>query len=132
MVAFQLEESITISTTSPAEFCQILNCCPSTGKAEKKGPEEAPEFKNIADQLTKSSSNIALGVGIAFLALTMRNLTRPDTQEISFQHFKTQLLAKDVVDRIEVANKTTAKVCHLRHGFGLMSWDCCHICYVVS
>lgn len=52
-----------------------------------------------------------LGVGVAFLALTMRNLTRPDTQEISFQHFKTQLLAKDVVDRIEVANKTTAKVC---------------------
>ncbi|KAL0056074.1 hypothetical protein WJX82_007524 [Trebouxia sp. C0006] len=80
------------------------------GKAEKKSPEEAPEFKNIADQLTKSSGNIALGVGIAFLALTMRNLTRPDTQEISFQHFKTQLLAKDVVDRIEVANKTTAKV----------------------
>lgn len=42
--------------------------------------------------------------------MLMRNLTRPDTQEISFQHFKTQLLAKDVVDRIEVANKTTAKV----------------------
>ncbi|KAA6422154.1 MAG: AAA-type ATPase [Trebouxia sp. A1-2] len=81
------------------------------GKAEKKGPEEAPpEFKVIADQLTKSSGNIVLGLGIAFLALTMRNLTRPDTQEISFQHFKTQLLAKDVVDRIEVANKTTAKV----------------------
>ena len=40
----------------------------------------------------------------------MRNMTTPDTQEISFQHFKTQLLAKDVVDRIEVANKTTAKV----------------------
>lgn len=51
-----------------------------------------------------------LGVGIVFLAMMMRNLTRPDTQEISFQHFKTQLLAKDVVDRIEVANKTTAKV----------------------
>lgn len=48
----------------------------------------------------------------------MRNLTRPDTQEISFQHFKTQLLAKDVVDRIEVANKTTAKVLpHYDHDF---------------
>ncbi len=71
-----------------------------------------------------------LGVGVAFLALTMRNLTRPDTQEISFQHFKTQLLAKDVVDRIEVANKTTAKVCHLRRCCGLISWDCCHVCFV--
>lgn len=55
-----------------------------------------------------------LGVGIVFLAMMMRNLTRPDTQEISFQHFKTQLLAKDVVDRIEVANKTTAKVYQAR------------------
>ena len=51
--------------------------------------------------------------GILAIAALMRSFTRPDTQEISFQHFKTQLLAKDVVDRIEVANKTTAKVLSL-------------------
>ena len=62
------------------------------------------------ESVQKSSGNIFAGVGIILIAMLMRNLTRPDTQEISFQHFKTQLLAKDVVDRIEVANKTTAKV----------------------
>eukprot|EP00891_Asterochloris_glomerata_P002430 jgi/Astpho2/2430/e_gw1.00044.20.1_t len=40
----------------------------------------------------------------------MSNISRPDAQEISFQHFKTQLLSKDVVDKIEIANKHTAKV----------------------
>lgn len=50
------------------------------------------------------------------LAMYMRAWTTPDTQEISFQHFKTQLLAKDVVDHIEVANKTTAKVCNVVPG----------------
>ena len=82
----------------------------SAGKTDKKGPEETPELKQLVDSLTKSSGNIIAGVGIIAIAMFMRNLTRPDTQEISFQHFKTQLLAKDVVDRIEVANKTTAKV----------------------
>ena len=67
-------------------------------------------MKQFVDSLNKSSGNIIAGVGIIAIAMFMRNLTRPDTQEISFQHFKTQLLAKDVVDRIEVANKTTAKV----------------------
>ncbi|KAL3140183.1 ATP-dependent zinc metalloprotease FTSH 10, mitochondrial [Trebouxia sp. C0009 RCD-2024] len=80
------------------------------GKTDKKGPEESPEFKQFVESVQKSSGNIFAGVGIIAIAMLMRNLTRPDTQEISFQHFKTQLLAKDVVDRIEVANKTTAKV----------------------
>lgn len=95
----------------------------SAGKSDKKGPEETPEFKQLLDSLTKSSGNIIAGVGIIAIAMFMRNLTRPDTQEISFQHFKTQLLAKDVVDRIEVANKTTAKVqpCCNR-GFPQLIW----------
>ena len=46
-----------------------------------------------------------MGVG-ALLA----NLGRPDAQEISFQHFKTHLLGAGVVDRVEVTNKTSAKV----------------------
>ena len=77
--------------------------------------EDTPEFKQFADQFTKSGGNFFVGTAIIAIAWMMRSLTRPDTQEISFQHFKTQLLAKDVVDRIEVANKTTAKVISTRH-----------------
>lgn len=40
---------------------------------------------------------------------------RPDVQEISFQHFKTHLLAKDVIDKLEVTNKTLVKV-YIRQG----------------
>ena len=83
------------------------------GKSDKKGPEDNPEFKQLVDQVSKSSGNIIAVAGILVIAALMRSFTRPDTQEISFQHFKTQLLAKDVVDRIEVANKTTAKVLSL-------------------
>lgn len=94
------------------------------GKSDKKGPEDAPEFKQFLDQFTKSSGNLIAGVGIIIIALLMRNFTRPDTQEISFQHFKTQLLAKDVVDRIEVANKTTAKVCTSKLHIGKVAVRC--------
>ena len=81
------------------------------GKSDKKDPvEDTPEFKQFVETFNKSSGNFIAGAGIILIAVLMRSLTRPDTQEISFQHFKTQLLAKDVVDRIEVANKTTAKV----------------------
>lgn len=86
----------------------------------------------MVDSLTKSSGNIITGVGIILIAIFMRNLTRPDTQEISFQHFKTQLLAKDVVDRIEVANKTTAKVplwIHITHLSSCLM-HCCHVTYI--
>lgn len=48
---------------------------------------------------------VLLGIG-ALLA----NVVRHDAQEISFQHFKTQLLSRGLVDKVEVTNKTTAKV----------------------
>lgn len=79
----------------------------------------------MLESFSKSSGNLAVGVGFILIAMLMRNMTTPDTQEISFQHFKTQLLAKDVVDHIEVANKTTAKVCCielLSHAVSC-SWD---------
>jgi hypothetical protein len=38
----------------------------------------------------------------------MRGTVLPE--QVSFQFFKTQLLAKDLVEKVEVANKTTAKV----------------------
>ena len=40
---------------------------------------------------------------------------RPDVQEISFQHFKTHLLAKEAIDKVEVTNKTLVKV-YIRQG----------------
>lgn len=43
-------------------------------------------------------------------ALLMTALSRPDAQEISFQTFKTDLLAHRSVDRIEVINKSLVKV----------------------
>lgn len=35
---------------------------------------------------------------------------RPDVQEISFHHFKSNLLGQGLVERLEVTNKTSVKV----------------------
>ena len=42
----------------------------------------------------------------------------PLAQEVSFQWFKTQLLAKGVVEKLEVANKQTVKVGGVPQGRG--------------
>ena len=71
------------------------------------------EPKNIQETLKTSKESVRQAVLLAVtvaLAYAMSNISRPDAQEISFQHFKTQLLSKDVVDKIEIANKHTAKV----------------------
>ena len=43
-------------------------------------------------------------------ALLMTAFARPDAEEISFQTFKTDLLAKQFVERVEVVNKSLVKV----------------------
>lgn len=48
--------------------------------------------------------------GVFGSALVMTALARPDAQEISFQMFKTDLLAQRLVERIEVVNKSLVKV----------------------
>ena len=53
---------------------------------------------------------IILFAGILSLGGMLANLGRSDVQEISFQHFKTHLLAQGLVEKVEVANKTSAKV----------------------
>jgi AFG3 family protein len=59
---------------------------------------------------------VALGGQAALLIMLIgigaliANVGRPDVQEISFQHFKNSLLANKMVDKVEVTNKTTAKV----------------------
>ena len=53
---------------------------------------------------------IVLFAGILSLGGMLANLGRSDVQEISFQHFKTHLLAQGLVEKVEVANKASAKV----------------------
>ena len=53
--------------------------------------------------------------GVLGAALLLASMGRPDVQEVSFQHFRTHLLAHGLVDHIEVSNKSTAKV-FVRHG----------------
>lgn len=48
--------------------------------------------------------------GVLGAALLLASMGRPDVQEVSFQHFRTHLLANGLVDHIEVSNKSTAKV----------------------
>ena len=43
-------------------------------------------------------------------AATLMGAGRQDAQEVSFQWFKTQLLAKGAVEKLEVANKSVVKV----------------------
>ena len=43
-------------------------------------------------------------------ALLMTAFARPDAEEISFQTFKTDLLAKQFVEKVEVVNKSLVKV----------------------
>jgi AFG3 family protein len=49
-------------------------------------------------------------LGVVLLGASLLNMGRDNAQEVSFQWFKTQLLAKGVVERLEVANKQTVKV----------------------
>lgn len=84
--------------------------CIAGKSGDKKGSEQEWQKKIDGLAMPVGLPNLIMLTGALLVAAFMRSLTSADTQEISFQHFKTQLLAKDVVDRIEVANKTTAKV----------------------
>lgn len=74
----------------------------------------------LADAKEPNGSSTPLGAAAASQAVLVAallgigsliaNLGRGDVQEISFQHFKNSLLNKGLVDRVEVTNKTTAKV----------------------
>lgn len=49
-------------------------------------------------------------ITIAAIATLSLGMTRQDTQEISFQWFKANLLAAGLVDKLEVLNKSTVRV----------------------
>ena len=69
---------------------------------DRRRPPQLPAFTNAA------------ATGLALLAMGF--MFRPmysnewDAKEISFQEFKTALLERGLVDRVEVSNKTQAKV----------------------
>ena len=74
---------------------------------ETKPGQQNTQF-NVLNQLL-----ITAGLVAAIAAVS--GMGRPDVQEISFQHFKTHLLAKEGIDKLEVTNKTLVKV-YLRQG----------------
>ena len=70
--------------------------------------------KTVGDLLSSPTFTNAAATGLALLATGF--MFRPmysnewDAKEISFQEFKTALLERGLVDRVEVSNKTQAKV----------------------
>lgn len=70
---------------------------------EGENPKVQPNQTAMTGQVVTLMALLGIGALLA-------NLGRPDAQEISFQHFKTQLLSRGLVDKVEVTNKTTAKV----------------------
>ena len=70
--------------------------------------------KTVGDLLSSPAFTNAAATGLALLAMGF--MFRPmysnewDAKEISFQEFKTALLERGLVERVEVSNKTQAKV----------------------
>ena len=63
------------------------------------------------EELTKKGlQQFAPVLAIMLLAGSLLSAGRGEAQEVSFQWFKTNLLAKGAVERVEVANKSTVKV----------------------
>ena len=60
--------------------------------------------------LRRSAQQILPILGILVLAASFLGSGRENAQEVSFQWFRNQLLAKGVVEKVEVANKQTVKV----------------------
>jgi hypothetical protein len=84
--------------------CIIKTCFDFAETKENEGhrADEQPAVA-LGGQMVVLTALMGIGALIT-------NLGRSDVQEISFQHFKTLLLASGLVDRVEVTNKSTAKV----------------------
>lgn len=62
------------------------------------------------NQLAKGVQQFVPLLGMLMLAGALTGMNRENAQEVSFQWFKTHLLAKGAVEKVEVANKQTVKV----------------------
>uniref|UniRef100_A0A061RH61 AFG3 family protein n=1 Tax=Tetraselmis sp. GSL018 TaxID=582737 RepID=A0A061RH61_9CHLO len=84
---------------------------PSKDSAKKEG--EKPEADADAPFSMGSSANIQQTVIFSImltLALALTSYGQSDVQEISFQRFKNELLARDIVEKLEVSNRSQVKV----------------------
>lgn len=73
----------------------------------KKTPEGEESLEGIA---RKGAQQLIPIIGIMLLATSLLGAGRENAQEVSFQWFKTHLLSKGIVEKVEVANKQTVKV----------------------
>ncbi|KAK9805904.1 hypothetical protein WJX73_003524 [Symbiochloris irregularis] len=85
---------------------------PDANKKTKLNAETKPDTSKATQQMIQQLLIIS---GLIGAIAIVSGMGRPDVQEISFQHFKTHLLAKDVIDKLEVTNKTLVKV-YIRPG----------------
>ena len=105
---------------------------PGGGGANKKGNEKKTggsgtnneeKAKSFAELL--QSQQVAGQLGLLLLlalGVSFSRAGQSEVREISFQEFKTKLLEQGLVDRIEVSNKSTAKVfVKSKSGASLMS-----------
>jgi len=95
------------------------NTAPPGGNNNKKGGDKKSNNNNNEDEKPKSfaellqSQQVAGQLGLLLLlglGVSFSRAGQSDAREISFQEFKTKLLEQGLVDRIEVSNKSTAKV----------------------
>lgn len=77
--------------------------------AKEKSPAEE-EFRKAASQQSPLQQALFLGVTIAAIAFVTLGMNRQDTQEVSFQWFKANLLASGLVEKLEVLNKSVVRV----------------------
>ena len=85
---------------------------PIRGKKPEEVPPKKPEGENSSMDI---SGNKALQqalplLGLGLLLISFLGPGGDASQEVSFQWFKTHLLAQGLVERVEVANKQTVKV----------------------
>jgi len=94
------------------------NTAPPGGNNNKKGGDKKSNNNN-EDEKPKSfaellqSQQVAGQLGLLLLlglGVSFSRAGQSDAREISFQEFKTKLLEQGLVDRIEVSNKSTARV----------------------
>ncbi|KAK9844071.1 hypothetical protein WJX81_003751 [Elliptochloris bilobata] len=81
-------------------------------KTEGEGESKARAAVGSGEHLdaAKGAQQVGLLLTVLGTAGILATMGRPDVQEVSFQHFRTHLLVNGLVDRIEVSNKSTAKV----------------------
>ena len=83
------------------------------GAERKSSKEKSPaeeEIRKVASQQSPLQQALFLGITIAAIAFVTLGMNRQDTQEVSFQWFKANLLTSGLVEKLEVLNKSVVRV----------------------